>query len=757
MNISSEAVKDTVIGPVKVEDFDDSSGDIDDDDNWDEDEMEEKDNNQGQDALKFKESRWGSMDEPQGYTYKSRSKKFDGALKNIKIVMRKGTEKAINDIQFKVLDSVIKNGSKEVLLEIKHSKEGKGKVSVKLFGPNKKKWSTIMVNKHKESDATFVKIGASDIVKPLLEGFLKGKSSQSMLDPKSAKIDSKVQLEFPKVIDSKVNLEFPKVFSAQNKNIEQEILPAPMEIDSPEDLFNNKPGEYYEQDQIKKIPRSCRQFLQKGDVQFIIPGNGSCAPNCAAQHLFKDFTEGPKLRQEMNDYIVQHKEYYKNKGYWCSEENPFERECPKMKKGKVHFINPEDLYKFLKYSKEGAYMWSDSEDLHVIANMYQMPIKVITFFTEKGRPPTENIIGLDPELAPFAKIKEKVAPPMTILHYDNCHFNLVVNYRKTAAKENDKEDEESQWEDIENENNDHKKIIEMEKKLKTSECSKKELENSNKILEDLLISKTEEIEKLNIIVKDLKQLMSFKENEKELEENSWTFRPESKDLSSLTTNGPGINDEITKEEWNCVECFFQGSSNIELIKHTNLKHKKTDEQIPGTLKCNDCNEQFSSKWSLMNHRKEHHPSENTCKYFLQSSCKFTADICWFKHDVTKNNSQINSQLVACYVCKETFKNKNEMMKHRRVSHTGVVRTCTNFKTNSCRFNSENCWFLHKDESLCVYGSLCKNFRENKCSLKHLENSENKNREEGNKNNKSDLVFQKGPIDPKPPIFQKMEQ
>ena len=247
-------------------------------------------------------------------------------------------------------------------------------------------------------------------------------------------------------------------------------------------------------------------------------------------------------------------------------------------------------------------------------------------------------------------------------------------------------------------------------------------------------------------------------SESEVKDNSWSIRKERKDLPSVTSNKILTNDQNKKEDWNCVECFFQGSSSIELTKHINVTHKKPDEQLSGTLKCNDCKEQFSSKWSLMNHRKEHHPSENICKYYLQNNCKFTEDVCWFKHNVDKNNSLNNAQSVTCYICKETFKTKNEMMKHRREFHAAVVRTCTKYKTNSCRFSSENCWFLHKNESICVYGSLCKNLHQNKCPLKHQESSENVNMVEGNnKNDKSNSVFQKIPIDPKPPISQKMDQ
>ena len=44
----------------------------------------------------------------------------------------------------------------------------------------------------------------------------------------------------------------------------------------------------------------------------------------------------------------------------------------------VEFTNSKDLQKFLMSSEDAAFMWSDSEDLAVISDMFQLRIKIIT-------------------------------------------------------------------------------------------------------------------------------------------------------------------------------------------------------------------------------------------------------------------------------------------------------------------------------------------------------------------------------------------
>ena len=56
----------------------------------------------------------------------------------------------------------------------------------------------------------------------------------------------------------------------------------------------------------------------------------------------------------------------------CSIDHPYSR---KLKGGTVEFTDPEKLLKFLKCSEEASYMWTDSEDLTVIADMFQVKVK----------------------------------------------------------------------------------------------------------------------------------------------------------------------------------------------------------------------------------------------------------------------------------------------------------------------------------------------------------------------------------------------
>ena len=60
--------------------------------------------------------------------------------------------------------------------------------------------------------------------------------------------------------------------------------------------------------------------------------------------------------------------------------------------------------------------------------------------------------------------------------------------------------------------------------------------------------------------------------------------------------------KVKVKEFNCKECFFQGTKQIELNKHISLKHNNVgnDENV---IKCRTCGEIFSAKWNLMNHRK----------------------------------------------------------------------------------------------------------------------------------------------------------
>lgn len=115
----------------------------------------------------------------------------------------------------------------------------------------------------------------------------------------------------------------------------------------------------------------------------------------------------------------------------CSPEHPYERN---LRGGKISFKDPKKLLKFLKCSSDAEYMWTDSEDLAIIADMYQVQIKVITVKGCNDVDPTVNWIYPDVEMKEFAELKNVELDTMVLLHEDDSHFNLIISGKSDLAQ-----------------------------------------------------------------------------------------------------------------------------------------------------------------------------------------------------------------------------------------------------------------------------------------------------------------------------------
>ena len=151
---------------------------------------------------------------------------------------------------------------------------------------------------------------------------------------------------------------------------------------------------------IRNIPENCKQFVNKNDVLYIVPGDGCCGPNCASAHLFKDEVYGPKLRRKMNLFAAEHHNQGRYKFIFnCSPETPYIR---KLGDGVVKFTVLSELIEFLKKSEKAAFMWTENKDLAILSYLYQINIKIITTKGESDKNVTENWIFPDPELSKFS-------------------------------------------------------------------------------------------------------------------------------------------------------------------------------------------------------------------------------------------------------------------------------------------------------------------------------------------------------------------
>ena len=103
--------------------------------------------------------------------------------------------------------------------------------------------------------------------------------------------------------------------------------------------------------------------------------------------------------------------------------------------------------------------------------------------------------------------------------------------------------------------------------------------------------------------------------------------------------------------------------------------------------CRNCKVEFPNYWSLMNHRRDNHPTDKSCRYDLEDRCKHSDEECWYKH---KNTTHLQSQnrsnrnqphINECYDCKQMFSNKNDLMMHKKNEHVEKCKPCEKYVKN----------------------------------------------------------------------------
>ena len=497
----------------------------------------------------------------------------------------------------------------------------------------------------------------------------------------------------------------------------------------------------------------------------------------------------------------------------CSPESPFQRNI----KGKIiQFTDPEELVKFLRTSDDAQYMWSDSEDLAIIADMYQLCIKIITINRRNDGKPTVNWIYPDANLAKHAELRDGEIKDMILLHEDENHFNLVVSKDSNLAREgslsyrhnigpldvknivnDDLEVEidqnevivEKETENVINEK--HKEIIDLKKELKECKDIKKQLEKSYNECENELRDKTEEVEKLKVEINDLKKIIELEEKleEKQLIDKQSEYKKcnycnfKCRYQPSLKKH---IEDKHIESKLSCLKCEFQTSTEAKLESHM----KKHREDI---INCVKCNFKTHTQMHLNEHIEEKHIEFN-CE-----ECPFqaTAQVELNKHINLKHRSkgQKLEDVIKCKHCDEQFSAIWNLMYHRKQAHRNTVAFCKNKLADICKFTSEKCWWNHERNNsvqnitiiecfICnqtfgtksemmvhrkkVHASLvkmCNNFLEDKCTFKEqfcwfkhdeekmdIEDKMEENVEE-EEANKSSQVFRNAKPNINPPLIK----
>ena len=503
---------------------------------------------------------------------------------------------------------------------------------------------------------------------------------------------------------------------------------------------------------IKDVPDNCKTFVNEGDKIFLVPGNGACAPNAAAAHLFQDSNLGPNLRVKMNRFLAEHYEKYENI-FPCSEEEPFVRQ---LKGQEIIFKNPEHLKTFLQNSEIAGYMWSDSEDLKLISDLFQIEIKIISTKGPSDDNPTINRISPDKDMNKFAELQNVEIEEMVLFHERDQHFDLVVSGTGDLARYGNLSDRSS----IDVQNGD-KVVQENEDLLKEIE----NLKDKNKMYEKqylecekALRKKTEEAERLKSELHDFKLKMSLENELKDDMEEELDTSIDSLDIEFKCNNcddkfetQEGLRKHLEtqhtrnvhqhmyekdmkthkrkhsiEEKYKCDDCEYICYKKDELNKHTKTKHisettKRAhfiveDEEynckdcqyqgdslyylqehirLTHTLdkyKCKECNYQSTGAKDLYKHSKEIHGMENDNKC---TNCEHT---CIVTNESGKHVSEKHkeNEFIKCKICAKEFNTKSKLMIHRKAEHPNSVASCKNYKEGKCRFEAEFCFWIHRE-------------------------------------------------------------
>ena len=445
---------------------------------------------------------------------------------------------------------------------------------------------------------------------------------------------------------------------------------------------------------LRKLPNHVEQIVGDDHVLFPIEGDGACGPRTFAAWIFQDPTLGPYLARNINSHFVQFWTYWKNVFSF-----PFVREVGNG--GTIRCESEEELLDFFTTAHEGAYMWRGHEDFAVISNTYQLSIKIITIQSVDDEIPSITVIEPNPEFANCSVIPVGKLPDMTVLHHFDSHYSLIVPKdcwlaqtggldHQRAQKQKNKDKVKQSSEATVEERITSLEVIVSKLESKCSMLSEKN-DNLEKLLNAWHIERNK-TDSLSIQCSKCGETFSSEYNlrihakahvnkvdstdevvvirSKVIEDNI-----QNKIDKICETCGDGfpsdedlmkhvelkhVNKIEKKVEYKCEECDFKCLSSLELKKHSKIKqHKSYDYKEV----CYNCKKEFENYFSLMNHRKEKHPSNKVCRYFKKGECLFDEDTCWYKHVKSVEPEETITNNLKCGTCDNLFSDNSQLKKH----------------------------------------------------------------------------------------------
>ena len=461
--------------------------------------------------------------------------------------------------------------------------------------------------------------------------------------------------------------------------------------------------------------------------------DGACTTNCATAHVFHtlDKHERQKLKRRINNQIADNWDNF----YADKVPLPYKETVGTGPDRWTFEANTKDeMLTFLR-SEKSLNVFANSPDILALANDLNTNIEIFSYDIRGIKERFEwQQVQPDPAMERVAMFPKGFIPTLYLYHSDDNHYDLLVRddhklvtegLTVTTIKEPEKKEV---WSEIKSktQNKQSKKnalksmnleVFEDEQKLVNAKVLGHKRTSPQNESEPLVKPKPNQVIKCTFSVGSM-QCTAALESQGLAEAHMKSHGVVKPNLycdlcDEEFFNEQGLwrhnkNEHDTSrdsKQWNCNDCGFESTASTPLMNHCKEQGHQPSNTIQDgrgkLITCNNCQEDFTSFWNLMNHRKQKHPSNRKCRDFAKGEC-LRGDLCWYIHENMMELGSQNQQkgslqdgnMITCYVCKNNFSNKNDMMNHKKGEHPSNI-VCKNFFLGSCRRSEQQCWYLHK--------------------------------------------------------------
>lgn len=125
-----------------------------------------------------------------------------------------------------------------------------------------------------------------------------------------------------------------------------------------------------------------------------------------------------------------------------------------------------------------------------------------------------------------------------------------------------------------------------------------------------------------------------------------------------------------RRNFNCHECFHQGNSSKNLLRHSRETGHTNIDNLEE--QCFTCDQILPNFEELMKHRKSSHSNTiNFCRYYKENSCRFQ-DNCWYKHDSQTLSSRSQNDVRNSQMSASNFQSSQEQFPPDQMNQITVM-------------------------------------------------------------------------------------